>query len=214
MSTLNNLIWDVRSFITIQKQKKHDAYYYNDKLLNGSNPIDIYRHLGKLQMRRNTYRSSLLLTFNQHLKLRDSIDSAKPKIPFPKYIIHANDTSVFLSTKRIGKLRLKMEFHFFKDSLIYFTIRFPKMSSYRKNYIKYSVIEKYLGGKNTFNLSKGTIVDPENNTLTLEDQVNFVLHYHASFHPIFDHLNKTKEKNREKLAQQKRQHLTTISALL
>ena len=77
---------------------------------------------------------------------------------------------------KLGKHKTKLEFHFFENTLFFYTYTFSHLNTEDKNEIKQIIQKKYLEEESQ-DIFKNYIVDKSKNIILLSDNIDFSIYY-------------------------------------
>jgi hypothetical protein len=124
----------------------------------------------------------------------------------PNYKIVYDDLlkiKVLFYRQKMGKHKTKLEFHFLKNSLFFYTYTFTYLNFEDKNEIIQILKEKYFVNKSQ-DIIDNYIVDKNNNSIILDDGIVFSIYYicgnRIAWGKILEYidLNKVKDVNKHK----------------
>ena len=84
------------------------------------------------------------------------------------------ETEILFYKKRIGKYKVKLEFHFFKNNLIFYNYNFSNLKDISE--VTQIIKEKYLVKEQRSILNKN-IVDNNNNTILVRNNISLEIYY-------------------------------------
>lgn len=188
MNLYNQLIWHGKVQYRLYQQKKHRNRYYENKLLKGHDALKIHEELRALQKNRHPHLSKTNFQYGPNIKFGFTLNNIIAHLSFPRYIVNYNNTVIYMYKKRIAGFKVKVELHFLEEQLIYFSKRFSGLSKTQKMQLNKHLLGEYGKNGSLEHWNNIYLKDKFQHTLTVENNIDFVIHYHASGLPIFQKL--------------------------
>jgi len=170
----------ISQIFSTKKSYNYTRYYYyemlSDKYRDGqfySDAINNFKTLNKIET-----DTEISLVDNKKLQEIRIKDIVKKYGKFNYKITNEDlfEIDILFYKLKLGKHKTKLEFHFFENTLFFYTYTFSHLNAEDKNEIKQIIQKKYLEEK-TLNLFKNYIVDKNKNIIILNENIDFSISY-------------------------------------
>lgn len=202
---IENLIQKISTRVGILVPEK---YIYYEHLIEKYNSPDSYLFLIAKTTELTCSETLSEICFSPTLKFSSSKESLF--INFNKKNLVCTqeselNTEVFLYKTLIGKHKVRIELHFFNNSLFYYKYYFPRVNESEKSELLSLLHYKYLNYD--VNQSVELIRDTNKNYIYIDSSVGFTLNYFSSNHRFFsivhhqeeEKVKAEEEKNKSKI---------------
>lgn len=181
-------------FLKIKKHKD-DSYFYRS-FFNVKN-IDYYLSLfNELENRENVVTEKEIC-LSSKFSFGSSIREVKYGLKEDFYKVKSLCGTVVLYAKTfVGSDKVILELHFYKKKLVLFRYTFSNINN--KNKIESTLVEKYLNPDTKVCLDNCLIKDYANNSIVIDDKVNFSVLYFSFNFGFYDHIMKINKTNKDK----------------
>ncbi len=179
-----------------RKLDYYPRYYYYEILLDKYRDGLFYSNLiNNLKKTDGIKTDTEIRLFDNKIPNEVVINDIIRKYGKPNYKIIYEDLfeiKVLFYRQKLGEHKTKVEFHFFRNNLFFYTYTFPYLNLENKNEIIQMIKEKYLEGKSediinnfiTSNLSY--IVDKNKNIILYNDSIDFSIYYYCDNKKIME----------------------------
>jgi len=191
-----------------RKSYNYTRYYYYEMLSDKYNDGQFYSNVMNNLKTLNKIETNTEISLVDNKKLHEiNIKDIVRKYGKYNYKITNEDLleiDILFYRLKLGKHKTKLEFHFFENTLFFYTYTFSHLNTEDKNEIKQIIQKKYLEEESQ-DIFKNYIVDKSKNIILLSDNIDFSIYYicdnKIALERILKHIDfkKAKIKSKEKV---------------
>ena len=182
----------------------HKKSYY-EKLLAGYD--DLKRYQAILSPDLYPVNTDNPINISDKVKFGSCIEEVREKLGSPRYTYTnqslPRDLNIFLYKKKLGGYKVKLEIHFFRNTLFYFNYIFSYVNNKDKNLLFNILSKKYF--QNVSRVKDFEAVDPKGHRVFVEDGLNFRINYLVNdqqmLNRLYGMINKMKNNKKKQLFQ-------------
>lgn len=201
--TFSEFWWNLYRFFQKPLVSEYRQGYYHSKLhqsIDGyKKHLKLLKHLNKHDVIHSNKVEHIC--YHANIALGESFSSAIKKLNRPRYYIRKGNFRILFYKQKIGGYNARMELHFYKNKFSYYEIRFSNLPSEERNKIILFLDKKYLGNTLPFNPINNVIMDKNMNVLSVENSMDFVIHYFSSNSEIMNNAFKIEQERKTKKMQ-------------